>query len=94
MTPSELKYNVEQSGHCEHFFTRDTMRLFGDSMRNYGCRKACVLVQYNEAGDYMATPEERDAWELYRKRAVKRGLKSSAYFDAGTFRRLYPVESR
>ena len=37
MTASELKYNVEQ-GHDRYFFTRDSMRFFGDTMRNYGVR--------------------------------------------------------
>jgi len=39
MTPSELKYQYEtkQSG---HFFERKTMKFFGDTMKNYGCRNA------------------------------------------------------
>jgi len=36
MTPSNLKYHVEQSGNEPYFFTRSTMKFFGDSMRNYG----------------------------------------------------------
>ena len=92
MNASELKYRVEQSGNCEHFFTRSTMRFFGDTMRNYGVRRASIIVHYDDNGDYMEAPQLRDAWELYRKRAVKHGLKSSAYFDCGSFRRLYPAE--
>lgn len=38
MTPSELKYNVEQAGYSPYFFTRKTMKFFGDTMRNYGVR--------------------------------------------------------
>lgn len=38
MTPSELKYNVDQTG--SYFFTRSTMRFFGDTMKNYGVRDA------------------------------------------------------
>ena len=37
MTPSELKYNVEQ-GFDKFFFSRETMRFFGDTMRNYGVK--------------------------------------------------------
>ena len=70
MTPSKLKYNVEQSDN-PHFFTRNTMKFFGDTMKNYGCR---------DAGDI---------WELYRKRPVKYGLNTSAYFDKDTFKRVY-----
>ena len=71
MTPSELKYHVEQAGTCEHFFTRSTMRFFGDTMKNYGVRSS------------------GDCWELYRKRAVKGGLKTSAFFDKITFERIH-----
>jgi hypothetical protein len=37
MTPSQLKAKVEQ-GKDSYFFTRDTMKFFGDTMRNYGVR--------------------------------------------------------
>lgn len=40
MTTSELKYHVEQAGHESYFFTRKTMKFFGDTMRNYGVRDA------------------------------------------------------
>lgn len=30
-----------------------------------------------------------DCWELHRKRPVKHGLQSSAYFDKKTFKRIY-----
>ncbi len=39
MTTSELKYQVGQ-GQDRLFFTRDTMKFFGDTMRNYGVRDA------------------------------------------------------
>lgn len=35
-TPSDLKSFVECAGHDSHFFTRKTMKFFGDTMRNYG----------------------------------------------------------
>ncbi len=70
MTPSELKYHIEQAGHEPYFFARRTMRFFGDTLRNYGTR---------DAGD---------CWELYRRRPVKHGLDSSAFFDKTTFRRI------
>ena len=37
MTVTELKQHVEQ-GSNSYFFSRDTMRFFGDTMRNYGVR--------------------------------------------------------
>jgi hypothetical protein len=73
MTPSELKYNVEQTG--SHFFDRSSMRFFGDTIRNYGVRQATV--------------NGIEAWELYRKRPVKHGLRKSAYFDCKTFERIF-----
>ena len=38
MTASELKYQVEEHGNSPHFFTRSTMKFFGDTMSNYGVR--------------------------------------------------------
>lgn len=37
MTPSQLKYNYENKKNG-YFFTRDTMKFFGDTMKNYGVR--------------------------------------------------------
>lgn len=37
MTPSELKYKHEASNPNSYFFTRKTMRFFGDTMANFGC---------------------------------------------------------
>lgn len=39
-TASDLKYYVEHAGREPHFFTRETMKFFGDTMRNYGVRSA------------------------------------------------------
>lgn len=74
-TASHLKAFVENAGTSPHYFTRDTMRFFGDTMRNYGvrqCRVDGVL-----------------AFELYRRRPVKNGMSASAYFDAKTFKRIH-----
>jgi len=38
ITQYELKRLVESSGNERYFFTRETMRFFGDTMRNYGIR--------------------------------------------------------
>lgn len=43
-------------------------------------------------GDTMRNYGVRDAgdcWELYRKRAVKHGLRNSAFFDKETLRRVF-----
>ena len=78
MTPSELKYRVADTE--PYFFSRDTMRFFGDSMANYGCRKT-VIRDKNDV--------EQEVYELWRKTPVKHGLQSSAYFDAKTFEQVF-----
>ena len=40
MTPSELKANIRAHDPDSHFFDRKTMKFFGDTMSNYGVRKA------------------------------------------------------
>ena len=81
-TASDLRRFVEASGNCPYFFDRATMRFFGDTMRNYGCRGPIAVET--------ASGEGRRAFELYRRRPVKQGNRESAYFDAKTFARVYP----
>lgn len=83
-TASDLKYHVEEAGHEPHFFTRATMRFFGDRMSNYGVRQPVEVVTHS--GDKVL------AYELTRRRPVKHGLQKSAWFDATTFRRVFPKE--
>lgn len=80
-TASDLKYHVEQAGNEPHFFTRQTMRFFGDRMANYGVRQPREIQ--TRSGPVMA-------FELVRRRPVKHGLQSSAWFDAVTFARVFP----
>lgn len=78
MTPSELKTLTNETE--PYFFTRDTMKFFGDTMKNYGVCSSTVDT-YNE--------KNVDCWVLYRKRPVKHGLHSSAYFNKKTFKRVF-----
>jgi hypothetical protein len=71
-TASDLKFYHEEKNPGSHFFTRSTMRFFGDRMSNYGVRT------------------HENFFELYRRHAVNGGLRSSAYFDRETLRRVYP----
>ena len=80
MTASELKYKIEQAGQEPHFFTRSTMKFFGDTMANYGVRSAVIDTW---------TEDKVDVWELYRRRSVKHGLNKSAYFDKATYCRRF-----
>ena len=74
MTASELKRLHEQHNPHSYFFTRESMRFAGDTMKNYG------VCEY-----------DADHWELYRRRPVKYGLKTCAYFRKDTFERvIYP----
>jgi hypothetical protein len=90
MTPSELKYNVENAGHDRYFFTRSTMKFFGDTMRNYGVCTAKLQTHWDDSGNnYSEQTREIEVWELFRKKPVKHGLKDSAYFDKKTFKRVF-----
>ena len=75
MTPSELKANILAHDHDSHYFDRKTMQFFGDTMRNYGVLKTEI--------------EGVAVWELYRKRPVKHGLKSSAFFSTTDFQQVF-----
>lgn len=65
MTVSELKAKTQETE--PFFFSRKTMKFFGDTMKNYGVRT------FKKDG--------KTIYELYRKRPVKHGLNSSSYFD-------------
>jgi len=81
MTPSDLKREIEEKGTAPHFFTRKTMRFFGDTMKNYAVSGPLKITDNMD--------EERLVYELRRKKPVKHGLKDSAYFDAETFYRVH-----
>ena len=80
MTPADLKYNVEQTG--SNFFERSSMRFFGDTMSNYGVRSKPVTVE--------TWGEPVLCWVLYRKKPVKHGLNTSAYFSVVDYSRVLP----
>lgn len=79
-TASDLKYAVEQAGHEQYFFTRSTMKFFGDTMKNYGVRKTWVKTYDSD---------KVEVYELYRRKPVKHGLNNSAYFHRETFNRVF-----
>jgi hypothetical protein len=72
LTPSGLRAEILARNPESRFFSRENMRFAGDSMRNYGVR--LTTINGNER-----------VFELYRRRPVKHGLQSSAYFTADTF---------
>jgi hypothetical protein len=70
MTASELKYLYERNNPGGHFFDRDTMRFFGDTIRNFGVRDGGTVDTLTTEGINKGV----EVWELYRKRPVKCGL--------------------
>ncbi len=79
MNNTELKYKVMDTG--SHFFDRSSMKFFGDTMANYYVPVGTVQVE-NCLG------EVSECWELQRRKPVKHGLSSSAYFTIDTFERV------
>ena len=82
-TAYNLKKAVEEAGHEPMYFDEKYMAFFGDTMENYGVRKVIVDT---------TTEKYIGAYELYRRNPVKNGLKSSAYFDEKTFKRIFPIK--
>jgi len=76
MTPSGLKQLYESSNPAGYFFSRRTMRFFGDTMSNFGVRDGGRVKSMSEDGI-----EDVEAWELVRRRPVSGGLHGHcAYF--------------
>ena len=88
MTASELKKQVKKHNPESHFFDRETMKAFGDTMRNYGVRMAEIELDnvFNRDGSRVRA----NVWELYRRRPVDEGLNSSAFFTMDDFRLIRP----
>ena len=81
MTVSELKYQVSQTD--SPFFSRESMKHSGDTMRNYGCSGKPFEIVDNSG-------QTRLVYELWRKESVYANLQTSAYFDAVTFKQVFP----
>lgn len=83
-TASDLRDFYEEYHPRSDFFHCKTMKFFGDTMRNYGVRKASIH-------DILGC--EVSVWELYRKNPVKHGLQGSTYFDTENFTIVYNYEN-
>ena len=70
MTASELKYLYECNNPEGCFFSRENMRFAGDTMRNYGVWQVYIMVEGVSIPGYC----------LHRKRPVRWGLQTSAFF--------------
>jgi hypothetical protein len=82
-TVSELAHKVGL-GQDSQFFTPKTMRFFGDTMRNYKVSGPVDVRRYSG--------ETVECWELERRKPVKGGLNSSAFFSIHDFRRIIPAK--
>jgi hypothetical protein len=92
MNAKELRALVEQHGNEPKFFSPNNMRMFGDTMSNFGVRSATITVEYDAQGEYMGGKTEViEVWELYRKRPVSGGIARSHYFDKVVFSERSPV---
>jgi hypothetical protein len=90
MTSSELKYLIMEYNPDAHFFDAKTMKFFGDTMRNFGTRSATIRTNYDASGNFtIHEGQEVEVWELYRRRPVKHGLKSSHFFDKAAFQEVH-----
>jgi len=87
-TAYDLKWEHQARCPGSLYFTRDSMRFFGDRMKNYGVRQPVpVRCGYGE------TVRIIDAFELYRRNPVKCQLQSSAWFCAATLERVHPSKA-
>lgn len=86
ITQYDLKYRVEQRGTESYYFTRRNMRFAGDTMRNYGVRAQPVEIARFDGSTTLC-------WELYRRDAVKMGLRSSSYFDVNTYEQVHAARA-
>ncbi len=82
ITFSELRQRVDATGSC--FFSRETMRFFGDTAKNY---RVVGPVTVLSSGRTVV-----NCWRLDRKRPVKCGLQDSVYFSVRTFERVFKFQ--
>jgi hypothetical protein len=75
MTPSQLKAHVDATG--SYYFSRETLRFFGDTMRNFAVYGPKDVTQRDGT--------KVKAWQLWRKRATKLAAGHVAYFDTTTY---------
>lgn len=81
ITPSQLKHHVENAG--GNFFSRDSMKFFGDTMQNYTVTGPVSIETWSEDQPVLC-------WQLNRRRPVKHGLDTPAFFDCTTYERRHP----
>lgn len=86
ITASQLRAAHESAHPDSFFFTRNNMKFAGDTMANFGVDPAPVTFT-----TYSGEPVT--CWRLYRRRAVKHGLRGAFYFNCETWRREHRPET-
>jgi hypothetical protein len=86
MNASTLKFYYQKHNPNGYFFSRRTMRFFGDTMRNYGVKSRRFLNGPGKHGP------GADFWELWRKTPVNGGLRESAFFNKQSFQHVSAFE--
>jgi hypothetical protein len=82
MTIHELKSKVDATG--SFFFTHNTMKFWGDTMRNFACSAAPTEIVDNLGA-------KRQVYVVWRKKTNNKTAGLGSYcFDANTFARAYP----
>jgi hypothetical protein len=87
ISASELKYRVESAGHESHFFTRPTMKFFGDTMRNFTVEDAGLVECGHPDSPYIV-----DCYVLRRKTKTHKGAQAGyfAWFNKENYARVFP----
>lgn len=84
MNASELKFKHELHSPESFYFSRDTMKFFGDTMSNFAVVKCAAII--DETGELVPV-----VYVLSRKKPTKKGApaKRMAVFHGETFRQMH-----
>jgi len=77
MTVLELKSKYQKNNPDGHFFDKDTMKHWGDTMNNFGIMKNPIQINTLKG--------KKAVWVLYRKTVKDCFQQKMFYFDAETF---------
>jgi hypothetical protein len=88
MNASQLKALIESSRDDSHFFSKENMRFSGDSMGNFGVAGPIPMTNPMDSKAPVIL-----AWELYRRRANRKGLTGSTFWSVESTRQLHGYQS-
>ena len=92
MNATQLKELYYQHNPSGHFFDHETMKFFGDTMKNYGVCESVIRSQYDEDGNYHTDGVEIEVYELFRRKPVKHNVFSSAYFGKRNVDQVFKIK--